>query len=121
MAAPECVTVAVRCRPMSIREQKQREAQIVFIKGGGGESQAVCSLTVPQKGAPPREFSFDFAYGDESTQSTLYEDLGGAAWSRGPSLQQPTRPPTPLQQPHAAQGQAAQRLPRANPLGLRRA
>ena len=75
-SAPECVTVAMRCRPMSTREQKQHEAQIVSIKGGGAEAQAICSLTVPEKGAPPREFSFDFAYDDASDQATLYADLG---------------------------------------------
>ena len=69
-SAPECVTVAVRCRPMSTREQKQHEAQIASIKGG------VCSLTVPEKGTPPRQFSFDFAYDDTSDQATLYDDLG---------------------------------------------
>eukprot|EP00966_Prymnesium_polylepis_P220141 5092847-Prymnesium_polylepis.1 len=74
--APDCVTVAVRCRPMSLREQKQHETKIVFIKGGGKESQAVCGLKVPEKGAPPREFSFDFAYDDDSDQATLYDDLG---------------------------------------------
>ena len=63
MSAPDCVTVAVRCRPMSAREQNQHEAPIVSItKGGGAESQAVCSLTAPESGAPPREFSFDFTY-----------------------------------------------------------
>ena len=61
---------------MSTREQKQHEAQIVSIKGGDGESQAVCSLRAPEKGAPLREFSFDFAYDDASEQTTLYEDLG---------------------------------------------
>lgn len=60
---------------MSAREQKQHEAQIVSIKGGG-VSQAICSLTVPEKGAPPREFSFDFAYDEASDQATLYDDLG---------------------------------------------
>ena len=77
MSAPDCVTVAVRCRPMSAREQNQHEAPIISItKGGGAESQAVCSLTAPESGAPPREFSFDFAYDDTSDQVTLYDDLG---------------------------------------------
>ena len=77
MSAPDCVTVAVRCRPMSAREQNQHEAPIVSItKGGGAESQAVCSLTAPESGAPPREFSFDFAYDGTSDQVTLYDDLG---------------------------------------------
>ena len=77
MSAPDCVTVAVRCRPMSAREQNQHEAPIISItKGGGAESQAVCSLRAPESGAPPREFSFDFAYDDTSDQVTLYDDLG---------------------------------------------
>lgn len=61
---------------MSAREQNQHEAPIVSITKGGGESQTVCSLTVPESGAPPREFSFDFAYDETSDQVTLYDDLG---------------------------------------------
>ena len=54
---------------MSAREQNQHEAPIISIKkGGGAESQAVCSLTAPESGAPLREFSFDFAYDDTSDQ-----------------------------------------------------
>lgn len=65
----ESVRVAVRCRPRSEREGGQREvvevnaaAGQVTLAGGGGDA--------------PRTFTFDRAFGPESSQAEVYEALG---------------------------------------------
>merc|ERR1719440_2702422 len=56
---------------MNTREKTQEEAKIVIIKENG-----YCGLEVPEEGAPPREFSFDYTYDDDSEQGTVYRNLG---------------------------------------------
>lgn len=61
-----------RCRAVNTREKNQNEGKIIVIKEGG-----YCGL---QHGddmdAPPREFSFDYTYDDDSVQPTVYANLG---------------------------------------------
>ena len=70
--APSSVMVAVRCRPMNQREINQNEAKIVTIKEGG----YAAIQRIDEDGAPPREFSFDYTYDDDSEQQTVYQNLG---------------------------------------------
>ena len=64
--------VAVRCRPFNQREKDQKEGKVITIKEGG-----YCGIENPSEpDAPPREFSFDFTYDDDSEQVTIYRNLG---------------------------------------------
>ena len=64
--------VAVRCRPFNQREKDQKEGKVITIKEGG-----YCGIENPSDpDAPPREFSFDFTYDDDSEQVTIYRNLG---------------------------------------------
>ena len=64
--------VAVRCRPFNQREKDQKEGKVITIKEGG-----YCGIENPSEpDAPPREFSFDFTYDDDSEQLTIYRNLG---------------------------------------------
>ena len=64
--------VAVRCRPFNQREKDQKEGKVITIKEGG-----YCGIDNPSEpDAPPREFSFDFTYDDDSEQVTIYRNLG---------------------------------------------
>mmetsp|Transcript_14140 Transcript_14140/g.47146 ORF Transcript_14140/g.47146 Transcript_14140/m.47146 type:complete len:765 (+) Transcript_14140:51-2345(+) len=65
----ESVTVAVRCRPFNQRELEQREANIVTIGGDG-------YVELEQPDDAPKRFNFDFSYDENSTQDTVYRDLG---------------------------------------------
>ena len=71
-SAPDSVMVAVRCRPFNQREKDQKEGKIITIREGG-----YCGIENPsERDAPPREFSFDFTYDDDSEQVTIYRNLG---------------------------------------------
>uniref|UniRef100_A0A7S3ST25 Kinesin motor domain-containing protein n=1 Tax=Emiliania huxleyi TaxID=2903 RepID=A0A7S3ST25_EMIHU len=65
----ESVTVAVRCRPFNQRELEQREANIVTIGGDG-------YVELEQPDDASKRFNFDFSYDENSTQDTVYRDLG---------------------------------------------
>ena len=69
--APSSVMVAVRCRPMNTREINQKESKIVVIKENG-----YAALQSEEDSMPPREFSFDYTYDEDSLQRTVYENLG---------------------------------------------
>lgn len=62
------VKVAVRCRPMSRREIDQGHSSIVEVDDAGK------TMTL-QTERGPRSFTFDHAYGADSSQSQVYEDL----------------------------------------------
>ena len=64
--------VAVRCRPFNSREKAQNEGKIIAIKDAG-----YCGIANPHEpDAPPREFSFDYTYDDDSEQLGIYKNLG---------------------------------------------
>ena len=72
---PESVMVAVRCRPMNQREIDQKEGKIVVIKEGG-----YCALEPPE--GAKREFSYDYAYDEDSVQPDVYRNLGAPLLSK---------------------------------------
>lgn len=78
------VQVAVRCRPMSTKETSRGCVNIIDI---GKTSTSEVSNTVHVKSVPgtgtgnsgggeEKDFTFDFCYDAESTQSQVYNDLG---------------------------------------------
>ena len=72
---PESVMVAVRCQPMNQREIDQKEGKIVVIKEGG-----YCELEPPE--GAKREFSYDYAYDEDSVQPDVYRNLGAPLLSK---------------------------------------
>ena len=79
--------VAVRCRPFNSREKEQQEGKIITIKDGG-----YCGIDNPHEtDAPPREFSFDYTYDDNSEQLTIYRNLGAPNIYTAHHLPQPRR------------------------------
>ena len=70
---PATVTVAVRTRPMSEKEKALNKPPCVHID----KQNQIVSLTPPdQTDQSQRKFQFDFAYGMDETQTTLYNDIG---------------------------------------------
>ena len=69
--------VAVRCRPFNSREKEQQEGKIITIKDGG-----YCGIDNPHEAdSPPREFSFDYTYDDDSEQINIYRNLGAPIYT----------------------------------------
>jgi kinesin family protein 3/17 len=71
----ECVKVVVRCRPLFQREVDQGDSTIVEMDERGH----TVFLSKPpseqqQQKEAPRQFSFDFVYGPESKQQTIFEE-----------------------------------------------
>lgn len=69
----EAVKVIVRCRPMNAREDGLKCKDVIFIN----ERLAQCSIKNPNddKG-PPKAFTFDGAYGVNSTTQQIYAEIG---------------------------------------------
>lgn len=65
----ETVKVAIRCRPMSTKEKASNFAQIVNVNQETGEI-FVTKPTAPEK---PKQYTFDYSYGQKSTQKQVYE------------------------------------------------
>ena len=69
----EAVKVVVRCRPMNTREKNLKCQVVVDIDG----KIAQCALRNPNDStAPPKTFTFDGAYGEDSTTEQIYADIG---------------------------------------------
>ncbi|XP_022687342.1 osmotic avoidance abnormal protein 3-like isoform X2 [Varroa jacobsoni] len=68
----ESVKVMVRCRPMNQREKTLKCREIVCIDCAN----AHCTLINPaEPNAPPKCFTFDGAYGDNSSTEQIYNDI----------------------------------------------
>lgn len=70
-APPSSVMVAVRVRPQNQREISQGEANCIEIGPDG-----YCAISRPGEDGQKREFSFDYSYGDDTEQVSVYENLG---------------------------------------------
>lgn len=71
--AAEAVKVIVRCRPMNQRENSLNCKNVVNIDTKIGQ----CSIHNPSDAkAPPKTFTFDGAYGCDSTTEQIYADIG---------------------------------------------
>ena len=70
MATDLNVKVAVRCRPMSSKEVARGCGNIIDITG---KSIHINSTDAQHEA---KDFTFDFCYGPDSLQTTVYEDLG---------------------------------------------
>ena len=67
------IRVAVRCRPISKSEQSRGSSSCVEINQA---ENSVKIKNVEKADEPPKLFTFDYSYGDESLQSQVYTDLG---------------------------------------------
>ncbi|KAG6618742.1 kinesin-like protein [Phytophthora cinnamomi] len=67
----ENIRVAVRCRPMNERENRE-QAVSCFTCGPNGTA----VLTNVENPTEKHEFGFDFVYGCDSKQETVFEDIG---------------------------------------------
>lgn len=72
-AGGECVKVVVRCRPMNSKEKASNRKSIVQLDAGIG---SVALVNPEALGNPPKSFTFDAAYGPDSTQDAVYEETG---------------------------------------------
>lgn len=65
----EAVKVAIRCRPIGSKELSQGFTKIVDVNQETGE------VFVSKPGVPgkPKQYTFDYAYGEHSTQQQVYE------------------------------------------------
>ena len=71
----EAVKVVVRCRPMNKREIDMKCLPVINIDERIGQ----CLIKNPtEKKAPPKTFTFDGAYGVDSTTEQIYADIGYA-------------------------------------------
>jgi kinesin family member 3B len=70
----ESVKVAVRCRPMSRDERKDKRLCIVKVDSNRGEISIINSK--PDTSEPPKSFTFDCTYGEDSSQEQVYSDTG---------------------------------------------
>ena len=69
----ESVKVIVRCRPMNTREKDLKCAEVVAMDS----KLFACSISNPaDKKTPPKRFTFDGAYGTDSTTEQIYNDIG---------------------------------------------
>lgn len=69
----EAVKVIVRCRPMNARENGLGCKDAIFID----ERLAQCSIKNLNDGrVPPKSFTFDGAYGVNSTTQQIYAEIG---------------------------------------------
>ncbi|GMI24550.1 hypothetical protein TeGR_g5532, partial [Tetraparma gracilis] len=81
MAPPSTgVRVAVRSRPMSKREISLGSSACLEIDQSNSQVALADKKKNPDK--PPRAFTFDFAYGTESTQDGVYQDIGAPVAER---------------------------------------
>jgi Kinesin motor domain len=69
------VRVAVRCRPMSGKEDQMGCKSCIAIQG------STVTVTPPpeegdDRGREAKSFTFDYAFGDDSTQALVYKSLG---------------------------------------------
>lgn len=71
----EAVKVVVRCRPMNQREKDLNSQNIVDVDTA--RSQVMLKFLEDPK-SPPKQFTFDGAYGTESNTEMIYNDVGFA-------------------------------------------
>ncbi|CAF4506457.1 unnamed protein product, partial [Rotaria magnacalcarata] len=71
MAASETVRVIVRCRPMNQREMDLQCKTIVLMNG---QSNQVMLENVDQSNEPPKQFTFDAVYAEDSITENLYAE-----------------------------------------------
>lgn len=70
--AAEAVKVIVRCRPMNTREKDLKSKPCVFMD----EKISQCSIiNVNDPSALPKTFTFDGAYGTNSTTEQIYNEI----------------------------------------------
>ena len=71
MSKAETVKVAVRCRPMNSTEKRDGNFEIVTVDN----NRSMISVRDPKEpeSAKQRSFTFDYAYGSNSTQKQVYE------------------------------------------------
>jgi len=68
----EAVKVVVKCRPMNRREKELECKQVLEVDPASGQ----CSVTNIHDGeAPPKNFTFDGAYGGDASNEQLYLDI----------------------------------------------
>jgi Kinesin motor domain len=75
MSEASNVRVAVRCRPMSGKEDQMGCKSCIAIQG------STVTVTPPpeegeDRGREAKSFTFDYAFGDDSTQALVYKSLG---------------------------------------------
>ena len=68
----ESVKVSVRCRPMSTTEKTDKRECIVRVDTK--KSELVIRNPKTDSSEPPKTFTYDFAYGSDSTQEQIYCD-----------------------------------------------
>jgi Kinesin motor domain len=75
MSEASNVKVAVRCRPMSGKEDQMGCKSVVQCQGS-----TVTVTPPPEEGedrkSEAKSFTFDYAFGDDSTQALVYKSLG---------------------------------------------
>ena len=72
MKKVESVKVSVRCRPLSSREISDNRECIVRVDTR--KSELVVKNPKNESAEPPKTFTFDFTYGQDSSQETIYRD-----------------------------------------------
>jgi hypothetical protein len=75
-SASSNVRVAIRCRPMSAKEVARGCSSCATISSGGKVAIIPPVSIGDRRSNEPRTFTYDFAYGEESTQGQVYADLG---------------------------------------------
>ena len=65
----ETVKVAVRCRPLSKKELADGYQKVVDVDSDNGQ----ISVTNPKSNQKPKSFTFDYAYGEDSSQKQVYD------------------------------------------------
>mmetsp|Transcript_6424 Transcript_6424/g.11117 ORF Transcript_6424/g.11117 Transcript_6424/m.11117 type:complete len:1661 (+) Transcript_6424:2667-7649(+) len=78
--AENSVQVAVRCRPLSAKEVDGGATQCVEIEENSVTIGAIegSNNQTPSRKRGPKEFVFDFCYGEKSTQEEVFTDIGQA-------------------------------------------
>jgi kinesin family protein 3/17 len=71
MSKAEAVKVAVRCRPLNSKEREKGNTEVVTVDNQTSSIQ-VRDPREPES-AKPKSFTFDFAYGQTSTQKQVYD------------------------------------------------
>ena len=72
-AFEECVRVAVRMRPLDFNEVTHAPKKVVSVDEKGKR----INLSNPKKESEePRPFSYDFTFGEDSTQENVYKQCG---------------------------------------------
>lgn len=65
----EAVKVAIRCRPIGSKEISEGHTKIVDVNQETGE----VFVKKPGDAGRPKQYTFDYAYGENSTQQQVYE------------------------------------------------